>query len=151
MWLRIIALFALASVVSAPAAAALGAGGSVMEPPGGHAAQIARDPSPAGPAGVEAVSRPRCADAQHDSAARLRAPASLAPSAAAARAPHANTLNTLESPWGGPASVRPHQGLPATAASVIDGSGAAAAAQRVVSAIAPGEDVSLPTRAWWGG
>jgi hypothetical protein len=151
MWLRIIALFALASVVSAPAAAALGAGGSVMEPPGGHAAQIERAPSPAGQAGAETVSSPCRADAQHDSVGRHRAPASLAPSAAADCAPLANTLNTLESPWGGPASARPHQGLPATAAFVIDGSGAAAATQRVVSSIAPGEDVSLPTRAWWGG
>ncbi len=152
MWLRVIALFALASVASAPAAAALGAGGSVMEPPGGHAARAQPVLSTAAEqVAAEIVESASGTDAQPNSADRQHGPASPAPSAAADRAPLAIFLITLDSPRGGPTGTGPQQGLPATAAFVLDGSGAADAARRVVSSIAPGEDVFPPTRGWWGG
>lgn len=148
MWLRVVALFAVASVVSAPAVAALGAGGSGMEPPGGLAACAepapATLPAEAGHDSAGARATDSCADAQSNSADRQQRHASPAPSAEAERAPLAIALVALELSLDGPTSACPGKSLPATAASVDDGSGAAAAMQRVVCTAAPGEGLFPP-------
>ena len=148
MWLRVVALFAVASVVSAPAVAALGAGGSGMELPGGLAACAepapATRPAEAGDDSARARATDPCAETETNSAGRQQRPASPAPSAEADRAPLAIALIALELSPDGPTSACPGKSLPATAASVDDGSGAAAAMQRAVCSAAPGEGLFPP-------